>query len=1127
MPLPIEDARELLAELNGRDLMRLVAEAESRRLLQEVGEGEANLPRYDEDIDERVTALAYAYLTAGCSLAEQGEREAGVPALERGAKLLRDAHWARVNSSRESNFNVLIAAMSAYAAGQYSWAFVMLHEIAHRTEVAKIIAAFLRRDRREVQSAIGRVLLADVAPENLRLAIEVGATRAVARAVAWALEFAYTGHRPHLEQVQLELTDATAIAENAEAPSWWWIARLLALMIKDLDDASPWTVLPPLIGDGEEVTSKLHDYVSLLAFDDKPVYELWRSQRAALPNALGPNAGAVVSLKTSGGKTRVAEIAMLQALASDPSAKVLFLAPFRSLAFEMEQTFARSFRPLGYAVSHLYGGSRASRSDEELAEEAHIIVATPEKARALFRAAPDLFASMKLIVIDEGHLIGGDVRDVRNEMYYEHLRVRAQATGARILLLSAALPNPEEIAKWIAGHEEFVGTSDWRPSAQRVGLLRWNESQVQLEWHGDVPSFNPHFVVPEPNGNRKNSKNFPSILNEAVAATAARLSANGRTTMIFVAQARSVQGMARNVLRAMELRKDPEKARAGDEVVLEHGWPEREWSIFQALCEEELPDDAIELRAARAGIICHSNTLPAQVRVALEHLMRAGNPRIVIATKTLAQGVNLGVSTVIIASTLITKGEWIKSRDFLNIAGRAGRAFVDVEGRLLYAIDETHDRDKQEERARKYLTRSRLTNVTSGVLLVVRVMANIAGGVGISFSRLLELALENNYEPLGARREEAENLCDLIDDALLSVNEDILVNGGGEEPAVWIERLFRHSLAALQAGPRFGAEGFKSDDVLNFLVARARAAVRRAPTSESRRAVVASSLPLRAALRVYGDLGTWTAWVDEYVAAASSREALATFVAHGEEWLGQHVPFLADEAIPEPAVRSSLRQGWLDGKPLKDLAKKHKKALSACRGFYGITLTWLLHAVSQELKAVGDEVRAEHVAEISLCVENGLPSAHACRIQLAGIRSRAAAAELARTGIDLGKDISLIRANLTSSVIVTQLKRLVSARTFQWLELTRHEMTPRPFTAPSSDEEYTLPGAPTDQVLMLRSLGDEVFLCTMDGRFAMPAPRFLFKGRRQAVNDPRYVFVFDDIWRNAWLFTDRSRSARP
>lgn len=1122
MSLPVQDAKELLEELNSQDLLRLVAQAESRRLLQEVGEEEANLPRYEEGIDEKVTSLAYAYLTAGCSLAEQGERDAGVPALERGAKLLRDAHWARINTLRESNFNVLIAAMAAYAAGQYSWAFVMLHEVAHRTEVAKIVAAFLRRDRKEVQAAIGRVVLSDVMPENLRLAVEVGATRAVARAIAWTLEFAYTGARQHLERAHLELADAIAIADNAEAPSWWWIARLLTLMIKDLDDASPWTVLPPLIGDGEASASKLHDYVSHLAFDDKPVFELWRSQRAALPNALGANAGAVVSLKTSGGKTRVAEIAMLQALSSDPGAKVLFLAPFRSLAFEMEQTFARSFRPLGYAVSHLYGGSRASRSDEELAEEAHIIVATPEKARALFRAAPDLFAAMKLIVIDEGHLIGGDVRDVRNEMYYEHLRVRARATGARILLLSAALPNPEEIAKWIAGHEQLVGTSAWRPSAQRVGLLRWNDSQVRLEWHGDVPSYNPRFVVPEPNGNRKNSKNFPSILNEAVAATAARLSADAKTTMIFVAQARSVQGMARNVLRAMELRKDPVKARNRENVELKHDWPEREWSIFQALCEEELPDDAIELRAARSGVICHSSVLPAQVRVALEHLMRAGTPRVVIATKTLAQGVNLGVSTVIVASTLVTKGEWIKSRDFLNIAGRAGRAFVDVEGRLLYAIDETQNRASQEKRARKYLNESTLTNVTSGVLLVVRFMSDLASRVGISFARLLELALENNYQPLGEHRENAENLCDLLDDALLSVNEDILVNGSGEEPAIWIERLFRHSLAALQAGPRFGTEGFKPDDVLGFLVARARAALRRAPTAESRRAVVASSLPLRAALSVYGDLTTWAAWVDEYVAAGASHAALNAFVAHGEGWLVRHVAFIADEAIPAPALLSSLRNGWLEGRPLKELAKVHKKALAACRGFYGITLTWLLHAVSQELKAAGDEARAEHVAEVSLCVENGLPSAHACRIQLAGIRSRAAAAELAATGLDFGEDIYQIRGNLTLPATVAQLKKLVSARTFRWLELTRSEMSPRQSTTLSSEEEYDLPNAPTDQVLMLRDVEDQVFICTVDGRFAMPAPQTLLKGKRRAVNDPRFVFVFDDLWRDAWQFIERS-----
>ena len=69
----------------------------------------------------------------------------------------------------------------------------------------------------------------------------------------------------------------------------------------------------------------------------------------------------------------------------------------------------------------------------------------------MLRAAPELLEAVKLIVIDEGHLLGGNARNVRNEMFLEHLRLLARQRGARMLLLSAVLPNADELALWVGG----------------------------------------------------------------------------------------------------------------------------------------------------------------------------------------------------------------------------------------------------------------------------------------------------------------------------------------------------------------------------------------------------------------------------------------------------------------------------------------------------------------------------------------------------------------------------------------------------------------------------------------------------------------------------------------------------
>ena len=107
-----------------------------------------------------------------------------------------------------------------------------------------------------------------------------------------------------------------------------------------------------------------------------------------------------------------------------------------------------------------------------------------------------------------------------------------------------------------------------------------------------------------------------------------------------------------------------------------HPWPEHEWKVFEAVCQEELDPEALEVMAARAGVVCHSNRLTPQMRLAMEHLMRTKPPRIIIATTTLAQGVNVGISSVIVATPYFDKNA-IDKRDFWNICGRARRAFVD------------------------------------------------------------------------------------------------------------------------------------------------------------------------------------------------------------------------------------------------------------------------------------------------------------------------------------------------------------------------------------------------------------------------------------------------------------------
>jgi len=68
---PVDIASALLQRATAADTANnLSAQAHARNVLFEVQEQPENFPSFDGDLDERVAALAYAFLHAGCTLSE-------------------------------------------------------------------------------------------------------------------------------------------------------------------------------------------------------------------------------------------------------------------------------------------------------------------------------------------------------------------------------------------------------------------------------------------------------------------------------------------------------------------------------------------------------------------------------------------------------------------------------------------------------------------------------------------------------------------------------------------------------------------------------------------------------------------------------------------------------------------------------------------------------------------------------------------------------------------------------------------------------------------------------------------------------------------------------------------------
>lgn len=1104
MSYPVEHADKIVQSMRSDTIRNFVAQSKAKQVLREVHEQPNNFPGFTVDLDERVTFLAYRLLAAGCSMIEHGESTDGYTELQSAADMLESAHRTEAVNNPVSGFHCLIGAMAFYACGQYSRAFVLIKDVEGVSSIAGIVAAYLRKDSQQLITRLNTVLLAE-SPEfqDSRQLDEWALTTTLARSISLLFEHSLSGQAELLEAAEAIVQDAMIISESSSNPGFWWLSRLLKLMLDDYKKGSLWNVLPPFFG--ATGISLVEDYVRLLTLSKPPVTELWQSQLTSLQLALNlKNSGGVINLRTSAGKTRVAELAILQVLRTDPTAKVLYLAPFRSLAFELERTFSKTLLKLGFSISHLYGGTRFSGVDRELVIEANITIATPEKTKAMLRAAPELFETVKLIVIDEGHLLGGSERDVRNELFLEHLRLLARKQGARILLLSAVLPNVEDLASWVGGDPQALARSNWKPAAERFGLMRWTRGGVQIEWKGEVPCFNPNFVefkqvVDE---GRKSSRRFPKTKPEAVAAAAVRLAELG-PVLIFAGQAQWVPSMTRNALLAL------------GENAPDHGWPQTEWNILEAVCREELGDNSLELRAARVGIICHSNKLPPQVRISIEKLMAKLPPRIIVATTTLGQGVNIGISSVIVSTTFIGQNRQISKRDFWNICGRAGRAFVDGEGKALFVIDNTRSARQvtvDEGIAESYLNIANLDKVESGLLLVVRYMHNLATKSGVSFDVLLELIANNNYEPFGDNTNTVQSVLDLVDDQLLAFHVSYKGFDNGTESTDWVDDAFRESLALIQEINQLG-EG-QEPVVTRFIKARATGVLLKVPTSQARRAVVASGLPLSVGVVAFNQLDIFREMVDRYLEAETNADQLGNLVQEFESWARENAKVIT-ENMPEKELLDTIRPLWLSGISLHTIiATCGEDCREICTYLYGYQLPWLFHSIAQEFDFILDNNRVEALSKVGLLVELGLPTEAAAKAFLAGVRSRTAAVELSAYVTDPSASVRRIRNALLNPETVIALSATVSPSTIEWLNMLSAEQGTIE-NAIVHCAPFRLKMPTEDNVLHVRQIeeGGTTFLCTTDGRFKYAVGSTDEMPFNQLANDPRYVFIRDgNVW---------------
>ncbi|MBU7018736.1 MAG: DEAD/DEAH box helicase [Theionarchaea archaeon] len=458
------------------------------------------------------------------------------------------------------------------------------------------------------------------------------------------------------------------------------IADLLWIGCREMVHNSIWTHasnLPPSV----------RDFMRLLAKRGRPtpIIELWPAQQEALAcNLLTTYHSAVlVEMPTSAGKTLLAKFAMVQTKALNRDGVIAYIVPTRALVnqvtFDLRSDFKELDPPLSVEMT-VPAYELDPTEDLLLQTPPDILVTTPEKLDLLIRSDHPAVKNLSMIIADEAHNIGEEVRGPRLELLLGTLK--RDRPEARFLLLSPFLPNNEEILTWLGEGKSLPAISiDWKPANRIVGAI---------DLCGRTP--NRHLVFETlpavDNSDIKSALTF-TICSENLESTrktyreltpkAVKCLLNRGSILVLCRGRGTATARARHIAEEMELL---------DET------PE-----LQAVCaylEAEAGIDTPLVYCLKRGVAYHHAGISHEARWLLEILIKKRIVKVVCGTTTLAQGVNFPISTVVV-ETLKKGNKELEYDDFWNIAGRAGRVLMDTAGLVGFPIRNKKDRREVED----------------------------------------------------------------------------------------------------------------------------------------------------------------------------------------------------------------------------------------------------------------------------------------------------------------------------------------------------------------------------------------------------------------------------------------------
>jgi hypothetical protein len=491
----------------------------------------------------------------------------------------------------------------------------------------------------------------------------------------------------------------------------------------------------------------------------------------------------------------------------------------------------------------------------------------------------------------------------------------------------------------------------------------------------------------------------------------------GQSVLIFCPERRSVEPFATAIV-------DLEKRGVLSSVLA--GSIEQLGTVLAIGAEWFGPDHDL-LKCLKLGVAIHHGALPTPYRREVEQLLRMGVLRLTVSSPTLAQGLNLSASTLVMFG-IERSGEIIETSEFRNIIGRAGRAYVDLEGLILYPMFDDHA-----ERRRKWKQLSEDTagkEMESGLLrLLVTLLKRMGRKLKTNSVAAIGEYVANNASawtfPEVARERprfrsiEQQNWGKYIaslDTAILSLigDEDV----GDDEVEAKLEEVLGASLFNRRLNRQ--KEGVRNL-VKTALVNRTKYIWDRT-TEVQRRGYFLSGLGFDSGQQ----LDAHAPRLEEYLAEANRaiRQGEVDAAIESITLFAEIVFEVAPFSLDRPDNWKEVLVTWLKGQPIAPLAADSEaEVLQFIEGGLAYRLPWAMEAVRVRAVAHANLDEADWAApdietgEAVAAVETGTLNRSAALLMRAGFGSRLAAIKAVNDSNGQFTTIGQLRAWLASAIV--------------------------------------------------------------------------------------------------------------